>query len=77
MRRSTSLFDPAADPIAHDVIAAFKKTAEARRSACECYKAAVRVWRQAHPDQNPEYASKQAVGIVLKIRARFLLRTEV
>jgi hypothetical protein len=76
MRRSTPSFDPAADPIARDVIAAFRRAQAARRSSCECYKAAVRVWRLAHPDQNPEYASKQAIAIVLKKRARFLLRTE-
>jgi hypothetical protein len=76
MRRSTSSFDPAADPIAGDVIAAFKKAEKTHRSTCECYKAAVRVWRLAHPDQLPEYASMQAVGVVLKVRSRFLLRTE-
>jgi hypothetical protein len=70
------MFDPAADPIAGDVIAAFANAAKARRAASECYQAAVAVWRQAYPDQAPEYAARQAVGVVLEIRGRFLLRME-
>ena len=58
------------------MIAAFKKAQAARRSTCECYKAAVGVWRLARPNQNLENASKQAVALALKKRARFLLRTE-
>jgi hypothetical protein len=42
------MFDPAADPIAGDVIAAFANAAKARRSASECYQAAVAVWRRAY-----------------------------
>ena len=74
MRRSKFLFDPVADPIAGDVIAAYENAEKARRSTYECYQAAVRVWRVAHPDHTLEYASQQAVEVVLKIKAR--LRVE-
>jgi hypothetical protein len=41
---------------------------------CACYKAAVDVWRETYPDQATEYASKQAVEIIL--RAKVSLRAE-
>jgi hypothetical protein len=60
--------------VAGDVIAAFEAAVDAGLPTCACYKAAVDVWRDAYPDQATEYASKQAVEIIL--RAKVSLRAE-
>ena len=50
--------------------------ASARRgmNTTECYHAAVEAWCRAHPDQARQYASQQAVEVVL--RAKVSLRIE-
>jgi hypothetical protein len=48
-----------------DVLAAFRSAQAASRSPVECYRAAVRVWLQRHPDHAPEYAAKRAVAVIL------------
>jgi len=63
-----------ADPIADDVIAAFEQAVEAGLETRECYQAGVNTWRRAHPDQAPQYASQQAVEVIL--RAKVSLRVE-
>ena len=71
-RRSTA--DPTTDPVANNVIAAFEQAVEAGLETSECYKAGVDTWRRAHPDQAPQYASQQAVEVIL--RAKVSLRVE-
>jgi hypothetical protein len=71
-RRSTA--DPTTNPVADDVIAAFDRAVEAGRETSECYKAGVDTWRRAHPDQAPQYASQQAVEVIL--RAKVSLRVD-
>ena len=66
--------DPMTDEAAPAVLAAYDAAVKARWSAPDCYMAGVRAWRQAHPDQRPEYASKQAVAVILEARVR--LRAE-
>jgi hypothetical protein len=68
------LIDPTTDPVAPDVIAAFEEAQETGVSTKDCYKAGVDVWRRTYPDQAPEYASKQAVDVIL--RAKASLRVE-
>jgi hypothetical protein len=63
-----------ADPVAADVIAAFEAAEKAGFVLKDCYKAGVDIWRRAHPDQRPEYASQKAVEILLRARVDF--RTE-
>jgi hypothetical protein len=50
------------------VVAAFEAAEEAGLSLCDCYRTSVAVWRRAYPDQRPEYASKQAVDVILKAK---------
>ena len=66
--------DPTTDPVAPEVIAAFEEAQEAGLSTKDCYNAGVDVWRRIYPDQAPEYASKQAVEVIL--RAKVNLRVE-
>jgi hypothetical protein len=68
MQRLRSTVDPTRDPVAGKVVAAFEAAEEAGLSLCDCYRASVDVWRRAFPDQRPEYASKQAVDVILKAR---------
>jgi hypothetical protein len=63
--------DPMTDDAAPAVLAAFDAAQRDRLGSVDCYLAGVRAWRQAHPDQLPEYASKQAVAV---IQARISLR---
>ena len=71
-RRST--LDPTEDPAALEAIAAFERAQEAGMETTECYQAAVEAWCRAHPDQARQYASQQAVEVVL--RAKVSLRIE-
>lgn len=68
--------DPTADPAAPDVLAAYKAAVEARLDTPMCYRAGVEAWRRAHPDQSAAYASKQAVAVILTVKAKSLLRVE-
>jgi hypothetical protein len=60
--------DPMTDDAAPAVLAAFDAAQRARSGSVDCYLAGVRAWRQAHPDQSPEYASKQAVAVIQAAR---------
>lgn len=60
--------DPTRDPIAGDVLAAFKTAEEAGQSTRDCYRACIDVWRRAYPDHAPGYAAMQAVEVILKAR---------
>jgi len=71
-RRST--IDPTEDPAAPEAIAGFERAQEAGMDTKECYQAAVEAWCRAHPDQARQYASQQAVEVVL--RAKVSLRVE-
>ena len=71
-RRSTA--DPTTDPVADDVIAAFEQAVEDGLDTSKCYKAGVDTWRRAHPDHAPQYASQQAVEVIL--RAKVSLRVD-
>ena len=62
--------DPMTDEAAPAVLAAYDAAVKARWSAPDCYMAGVKAWRQAHPDQRPEYASKQAVAVILDAKVR-------
>ena len=66
--------DPMRDPVAPEVIAAFEAAEKAGLSTCDCYRASVEIWRRAHPDQTPHYASTQAVEVILN--AKISLRVE-
>ena len=57
--------DPMTDDAAPAVLAAFDAAQRARLRTVDCYIAGVKAWRRAHPDQSPEYASKQAVAVIL------------
>jgi hypothetical protein len=60
--------DPACDPAAAEVLAAYDAADRANRGAVECYCAGVAAWRRAHPDQTPAYAARQAVAVILAAR---------
>jgi hypothetical protein len=60
--------DPSTDAAAPAVPTAFDAAQRARLRTVDCYLAGVRAWRQAHPDQFPEYASKQAVAVIQAMR---------
>jgi len=62
--------DPLTDPAARAVLAAYDAAVVARRPTVDCYLAGVEAWRQAHPDQSGEYASKKAVAVILGARVR-------
>ena len=68
--------DPRTDPAASDVMAAYTAAAEAQRTTVACYRAGVEAWRRVHPDHTPEYASKQAVAVILAAKTKVLLRVE-
>ena len=67
-------YDPMQDPIAPEIIEAYEAAQEQRRSTHECYRAAIDVWRRAYPEHTREYASKQAIEVVL--RAKVSLRVD-
>jgi hypothetical protein len=58
------------DPVARDVIAAFDAAESTGLPPFDCYRASVDTWRHAHPDQTTEYASMQAVEVILKAKIR-------
>ena len=60
--------DPSADGAVPETMAAFEAAERAGLPPAECYLAAVEVWRRAHPDQAVEYASSQAVEVILKAK---------
>jgi hypothetical protein len=53
------------DPAASAVLEAFEAAQAARLPPVDCYRAGIEAWRRAHPDQRPEYAALQAVGVIL------------
>jgi hypothetical protein len=57
--------DPAADPAAPEILAAYEAAWKARRSTADCYRAGVEAWRRVHPDQTPVYAAQRAVAVIL------------
>jgi len=57
--------DPNTDEVAPAVLAAFDAAQRDGLPTADCYLAGVEVWRRAHPDQAPEYASKQAVDVII------------
>jgi hypothetical protein len=77
MQRFRSTVDPTRDPVAGKVVAAFDAAKEAGLSTCDCYRASVDVWRRAYPDQRPQYASKQAVDVILKARLAWGFETDL
>ena len=60
--------DPTNDEAASAVLAAFDAAERARLPPVRCYQAGVKAWRLAHPDQSAEYASKQAVAVILSAK---------
>ncbi len=68
--------DPKADGAASDVLTAYKGAVKASRPEVDCYRAGVAAWRQAHPDQSPAYAAKQAVAVILGYKGKALLRPD-
>jgi hypothetical protein len=68
--------DPTTDPLAPEVIAAFKAAERAGLSLRDCYMAGVEVWCRAYPDQRREYAAMQAIAVILKSRLSFLMPRE-
>jgi hypothetical protein len=69
-----STIDPTTDIAAEAVIEAFDEARVAGAPSVECYRAGVDAWRKIHPDQSAEYASKQAVAVILS--AKVSLRVE-
>ena len=61
--------DPRLDPAATDVLAAYDAAWDTRHSTAQCYRAGVVAWCRAHPDQNPTYAARQAVAVILSAKA--------
>jgi len=61
-----SRFDPAFDPAAPAVLAAFKAAELRGVPKVSCYRAGVEAWRRVHPDQRPEYVARQAVAVILQ-----------
>jgi hypothetical protein len=62
--------DSATNVTAEAVLKAFESARRAGRPSVECYRAGVAAWRNAHPDQSPEYAAKQAVAVILDVHAK-------
>ena len=61
-----SRFDPAFDPAAPAVLAAFTAAEQAGLPRVNCYRAGVEAWHRAHPDQTREYVARQAVSLILE-----------
>lgn len=57
--------DPATDPAASEVLAAYDEAEGADLPTVDCYCAGVEAWRRAYPDQRPAYAARQAVTVIL------------
>ena len=60
--------DATADPAASGVLTAYKAAVAAQWSTVDCYLAAVKAWRRAHPDHSAAYAGKQAVAVILAVK---------
>jgi hypothetical protein len=60
--------------VADAVLGAFNAARDAGKAPVDCYRAGVKAWRDRYPDQAPEYAAKQAVGLIL--RANIKLRVD-
>ena len=58
------------------VLAAFRAAKAKNRPPVECYRAGVLAWRERHPDQAADYASKQAVAVILAAEKDNMLRVE-
>ena len=69
MLKLGKLKDPRHDAAAADVLAAFDAAQGGGLPTVECYHAAVGAWRRAHPDHAAPYAARQAVQIVLNVKA--------
>jgi hypothetical protein len=69
-----SIIDPNKDAAAEAVIEAFDAARRTGAPSVDCYRAGVDAWRRIHPDQSVEYASKQAVAVILA--AKVTLRVE-
>ena len=67
---SRSTADPTLDPVARKVIAAFEAAEKDGFETSQCYMAGVDIWRLAHPDHRAEYASMQAVEVILKAKIK-------
>ena len=68
--------DPMTDRAATAVLAAYDAAVAARLPVVDCYRAGVKEWRRAHPDQRPEYASQQAVAVILATKVSLRLPDE-
>ena len=68
--------DPATDPAAADVLAAYDAAQEACKSTAECYSAGVEAWRRVHPDQTLEYAARRAVAVILAVKVSLRIPDE-
>ena len=68
--------DPATDPAAADVLAAYEAAQEARKSTAECYSAGVEAWRRVHPAQTLEYAARRAVAVILAVKVSLRIPDE-
>ena len=69
-----STIDPNNDMAAEAVLEAFDDARKSGAPSVDCYRAGVDAWRRLHPDQSAEYASKQAVAVILA--AKVSLRVE-
>ena len=58
------------------VLVAFRNARAENRPPVECYRAGVLAWRERHPDQAADYASKQAVAVILAAEKDSMLRVE-
>jgi hypothetical protein len=58
------------------VLEAFRAAKAKNRPPVECYRAGVLAWRTRHPDQAPDYASKQEVAVILEAEKDNMLRVE-
>ena len=68
--------DPMTDCAATAVLAAYDAAAGARLPLVDRYRAGVKAWRRAHPDQRPQYASQQAVAVILAAKVSLRLPDE-
>ena len=66
--------DPKTDIAADAVLDAFDSAFRSGLSVVECYRAGIDAWKDLHPDHAGEYASKQAVEVILD--AKVSLRIE-
>ena len=64
------------DKAAPAVLDAFDTAQRARWPTVKCYLAGVKAWRQAHPDQAAEYASKQAVAVIQAVKVSLRIPDE-